>query len=274
MQPKCPDDMLFGDTPRIGITFFGSGSRGNAALLHLSGSFYLVDAGLSCRKIETGLERCGISLDNLEGILVTHGHGDHIQGLGMVLKKKSLPVFATSGTFSEISDAGIIVKNPVLIDCKREFELGKTRVWPFPVPHDARDPIGLRFESGGHTLSLATDLGHISPRVLDYLIDTDILCLESNYDEEMLSNCRYPSWLKSRIRGPFGHLSNNGIRGVLSRFKRKLVSLVMVHISEEANTPALSMEKVSPLLSNNEFCTTRVHIAKQDAASPTFLSRE
>lgn len=265
------DPLSFSPSPPLGITFLGSGSKGNAALLELGGRKFLLDAGLSSRRIEKFLKSRDLGLGDLEGVIITHGHGDHINGLSTLLNRHPMPVYCTHGTSKELNYFDILPKELILLRQNQEFELAGTRIWPFPVPHDAMETIGLRFEASGITMCVATDLGHITPEIMQYLTDTDILCLESNYDEQMLIKCRYPPWLKTRIKGPFGHLPNIGVRGVLSRQKRPLRHLALVHLSEESNTPELVRENLQPLLGLPQLKSTIITVASQNEPSPAIF---
>lgn len=232
----------------IGIQFIGSGSKGNSALLKIGDAFFLLDAGLSARQILSHLQELNIAVEDIRGIIISHGHGDHIRGLKTLRKKIRCPIYCTYGTLRELDAAGISSGESCLLKPGKEFELNGARFWPFRVPHDALEPLGFRIEFECKTLAVATDLGHISPEVFSHLIDCDILCIESNYDEKMLSECRYPGWLKNRIKGPLGHLSNNGFRGILARQKKKLFHLFLVHLSQESNSPELVRKNLNTML--------------------------
>ena len=255
----------------IGITFLGSGSKGNAAMLELDGNFYVLDAGLSCRTIEQFLAVRGKTLADIHGIIITHGHGDHVKGLATLLKRTQAPIFASPGTWKEIQHYSLVPNRFIPLPRDREIELEGIRIWAFRVPHDALEPVGLRLESHGGSVAIATDLGHITAEAMHHLTDSDIVCLESNYDEEMLASCAYPGWLKTRIRGPLGHLPNTGTRGVLSRLKRSLSHLVLVHVSQESNTPGLVLENLEPIRSLPSLRNATVTVAAQDKETPTLF---
>lgn len=258
------------DCRMITVTFLGSGSQGNAAVIGFGQRRFLLDAGLSCRRIVQGLEALGITLDDLNGLFITHDHEDHVKGLRVLLgKREELPIFATRGTLAAIERKGLEVKHAVRLPTDREFEFAGLRVWTFPVPHDAVEPVGFRFEAGGLSLAAATDLGHLTPVAMGHLTCSDVLCLESNYDEDMLATCSYPDWLKRRIRGRTGHLPNAGVRGVLTRLQKPLRHLVLVHVSQEANTPRLVRENVEPFLTLPMMSGAGLTIATQDAATET-----
>ncbi|MBF0503021.1 MAG: MBL fold metallo-hydrolase [Candidatus Riflebacteria bacterium] len=252
----------------LAVTFLGSGSKGNAALMLIGKNAYLLDAGLSCRRIEQMLAVHGRSLTDISGIFLSHDHGDHTRGLKTLLKKCSAPVYATAGTAAAISHTGIKPRSIITLKPEHELEMAGTRIFPFRVPHDAAEPIGLRFEKSGRVLGIATDLGSITSPVLHHLADCDILCIESNYDDELLEECSYPDWLKNRIRGPLGHLPNPGVRGILSRLKRPLEHLLLVHVSEESNTPDLVRANLEPLAGSASLARTSITVASQDDPTP------
>ncbi len=259
----------------ISLTFFGSGSDGNSALLEFSGLRFLLDAGLSLRRIEEGLRGNGLSLEDLNGIFITHEHDDHIKGLGKLVKKCRAPIFASPGTSRALRDRGYEGPEPVHLIPGKETSPDGLRVWPFAVPHDAAEPLGLRFEFRGAVLGIATDLGHVSSEILPFLTDCDLLCLESNYDEKMLAACPYPYWLKKRIAGPLGHLSNPGVRTVLSRLRKPLSHLVLVHLSRESNTPETALANILPMRLIPHLTGTLLTAAERQTATPriTFPTR-
>lgn len=253
----------------IGITFIGSGSKGNAALIELGKKYFLLDAGFSCKRIRDFLLERKLDFHDLSGIFVTHEHEDHIKGLRVLLgKHQQMPLYCTKGTFAALKAKGIEGKNFIDLKYGGEIELEGTRCFPFKVPHDATEPMGIRFEESGKVLSIATDLGHITAEVLDNMKEADLLCLESNYDEGMLRASIYPGWLKRRIRSPLGHLPNEGVRGILSRMNTPPEILVLMHVSQESNTPLLVRETVEGFfqLSKGRYNSTRLSIADQDKA--------
>lgn len=261
--------IFFQDKLLIGITFIGSGSKGNAALLELGNSFFLLDAGFSCKRIKDFLNERNLDFSQLSGIFVTHEHDDHIKGLRVLLgKTPHLPVYCSKGTMCALKARGLESANHIDLASGRELEIEGTRCVPFKVPHDATEPLGLRFENDGKIMAIATDLGHITAEVFDSMKDADLLCIESNYDEDMLRSCIYPPWLKRRIRSPMGHLPNEGFRGILSRMNRAPEILALIHLSQESNNPALVRETVSHFfgLNSQRFAATRLSIPSQDQA--------
>lgn len=251
----------------IGITFIGSGSKGNCALLELEGRYYLLDIGLSGKRVKDFLESRKLSFDDLSGIFITHEHDDHIKGLRVLLnRRKDLPVYCTRGTMCALNSRNIEVDNYVELIYGRSHELDKCSCLPFKIPHDATEPAGFRFTGADRVMSLATDLGHVTAEVVEHMQDADLACIESNYDEDMLRRCSYPAWLKRRIRSPMGHLPNEGVRGILSRMKKTPEIVVLMHMSQESNSQALVKESLEPFFANSgtRFKSAHFSLAEQD----------
>ncbi len=239
-------------------------------MLELGNQRFLLDAGFSCKRISSFLENKNMTVSDLSGVFVTHEHEDHIKGLRVLLKKANIPVYASRGTIAALKNKDVDISNAVCLKDGKEVEIEGTRCFPFEVPHDATEPLGLRFENRAGVISVATDLGHVTPKVMESLDYSDIVCLESNYDEDMLKICSYPFWLKKRIRGNSGHLANTGVRGIVSRLNRRPESLILMHLSQESNTPALVRENLEPFLSGagSKLANTRIYVMDQDEYSP------
>jgi phosphoribosyl 1,2-cyclic phosphodiesterase len=251
----------------LGITFIGSGSKGNAALLELGQRLFLLDAGFSCKRIKEFLSQRSLDFSDLSGIFITHEHDDHIKGLRVLLgKNPDLPLYCSRGTLCALKSRGLEPSRQIDLVSGRELEIEGTRCVPFKVPHDATEPMGMRFENGGKIMSIATDLGHITAEVLENMKDADLLCVESNYDEGMLRSSIYPGWLKRRIRSPMGHLPNEGFRGILSRMNRPPQVLALMHLSQESNSPSLVRETVEHFfgLNHERYAETKFSVASQD----------
>lgn len=254
----------------LGITFIGSGSRGNSALLELDKSYYLLDAGISCKRICDYLSTQNISLDDLEGIFLTHEHDDHIKGLKVLLKKAPhLKVYCTSGTASAIVERGIPIDEYYSMTYEDVFEISGCLCTAFKVPHDAAEPMGLHIEKDNYTMVMATDLGCVTKDVIKYTKDADLLCIESNYDSEMLKCCSYPSWLKQRIKSINGHLPNEGVRGILSRMNKIPESIVLMHLSQESNTKEKALESLNSFLEFDGTSFRNMHITVANQDCPT-----
>jgi phosphoribosyl 1,2-cyclic phosphodiesterase len=214
----------------------GSGSRGNALLLETPHLRLLIDCGFPAREIENRLSRLSVDPQTLDGILVTHEHGDHIRGVGAMARRYALPVWMTAGTYRSASYGTLPTLNR--IDCHAGWiTIGDLEVLPFPVPHDAREPCQFLFQTGGRRLGLLTDTGHVTPHIKERLQDCDALILEFNHDREMLLKGPYPPSLQARVGGPQGHLSNTQAVGLLAELSdERLQCLLASHLSEKNNT--------------------------------------
>jgi len=220
-----------------------SGSSGNAMYAGCDAGHLLVDAGVSGAKIETELRKIGVMPGNLDGILVTHEHIDHIRGVGVLSRKYDLPVYATPGTWAAMEEktGEIALKNVRVFRQDEDFYIGGMNVQSFPIPHDAAEPVGYTIALSGARLSVATDIGHIQDGWLKAVAGSDAVVLESNYDPDMLKAGRYPYDLKRRILGRKGHLANEDAgRAAIELVARGMRQLVLGHLSQENNFPELA----------------------------------
>ena len=221
-----------------------SGSSGNAIYVSCGSTRLLVDAGVSGVRIEREMRALGLEPDTLNAILVTHEHIDHIKGIGVLSRRYDLPVYASEGTWRGIlkSDVGTLgIKNVRAFTPDRDFFLGDLSIMPFSTPHDANQPVGFTFESGGAKLSIATDLGSVRESWFRHLDGSDSILLESNYDYGMLTGGSYPYELKRRIMGAHGHLSNEDAAFVATELtKGGTRQIILGHLSKENNYPDLA----------------------------------
>ena len=181
-----------------------SGSTGNCLFVETEHTKLLVDAGVSAKKIMDGLSSIHVDISDIDAVLVTHEHVDHVQSLGTISKKFDIPVFANADTWDAMPKqkdkiADYNVKHFLV---NESFEIGDLKVLPFSIPHDAANPCGFNFFYGNKKLSVATDLGHVTTDILNHLDGSNFLMLEANYDPEVLKCGPYPFLLKSRIAGP------------------------------------------------------------------------
>lgn len=224
-----------------------SGSSGNSIYVGCDDAHLLVDAGMSGARIIQEMERVGVDPKALNAILVTHGHNDHIRGIGILSRKFDLPVYATEGTWEEMYGklGNMAEKNVRIIQPEEDFFLGSIDVMPFPTPHDAGGSVGFSFSAGGARLSIATDLGSIRDSWLKYVRGSDAVLLESNYDPDMLKAGPYPYDLKQRILSRRGHLSNDDAGHVAVELIRSgTKQIVLGHLSRENNFPELAMRSL------------------------------
>lgn len=229
----------------------GSGSRGNATLVEAADTCVLVDCGFSRRETERRLARLGRSPQDLSALLVTHEHSDHIGGVALLARKYGLPVYTTAGT----ADSTALAALPGLrtIDTRAGFSIGALAVQPVAVPHDAREPCQFVFRHGKKAFGLLTDLGSITPSVAAAYGACDALMLECNHDSALLAGGLYPNFLKRRVGGPRGHLSNRQAAELLAVVElARLQQVVMSHLSAANNTEALARAALGAVLTRSE----------------------
>lgn len=247
-----------------------SGSSGNSLLVETENTKILVDAGVSSKKIETALENLNINPSSINGILITHEHSDHVQGLGTFAKKYNLPIFANQKTLDAMPKQleKINEKNIKKFTIEEKFEIGDMQIKPFSIPHDAANPCGFNIFKDGKKISIATDIGHMTNGILKNLEDSIFVLLESNYDPEVLKFSRYPYPLKSRIAGPNGHLSNEVAGKTINHLlKFGLQQAMLGHLSKESNFPELAYKTVLDEIvtsSNYNENTFKLSVASRD----------
>ncbi|MBR3245795.1 MAG: MBL fold metallo-hydrolase [Parasporobacterium sp.] len=222
-----------------------SGSRGNATYIGSGNTHILIDTGISRKRILEGLAKAGLKLEDIDAILVTHEHIDHISSLGVVERTREIPVYATEGTIVGIRNCKTVGKfnSDVLHSVKidRTFTIKDLVVHPLSVDHDANEPVCFRIEDGKHSCAVVTDLGEYNSYLINNLKELDILMLESNHDVRMLEAGPYPYPLKMRILSQLGHLSNESSGMFLSELLHDRIRHIMLgHISRENNTRELA----------------------------------
>jgi phosphoribosyl 1,2-cyclic phosphodiesterase len=225
----------------------GSGSEGNALVVEAAGTRVLMDCGFGLAETVARLQRLGLQGEDLAGIVVTHEHGDHIGGVGRVARKYRLPVWLTAGTLRMAQDLdGVDVQ---VIDSHAAFAVGGLEIQPYPVPHDAREPVQYVFSDGARRLGVLTDAGCSTPHIEAMLGGVEALVLECNHDAQMLENGPYPASLKRRVGGRFGHLENGQAAALLGKLKHDRLRCVMAaHVSRKNNTAALARQALARVL--------------------------
>jgi len=226
-----------------------SGSSGNCIYAGSDDSHILIDAGISRKRIDAGLTDIGIKGSELAAVLITHEHSDHIKGLGVLLRKYEIPVYATEGTLHEIENCGQIGEIPPglfhAVKADTPFSLGDLTIRPITVSHDAAEPVAYRIESGSKASCVMTDLGFYDDYIVKNLQGLDTILLESNHDVCMLETGSYPYPLKMRILGERGHLSNETAGRLLcSILNNHLNHIMLGHLSKENNMEELAYETV------------------------------
>ena len=225
-----------------------SGSSGNCIYIGSAQNHILVDAGLSGKRVEAGLGSLELTGQDVNGILITHEHSDHIKGLGVLARKHGIPIYATAGTAAAIKEAGLgKIDDSLFVEIKADepFSIGDLEISPFRVSHDAADPVAYRVNCGSKSVAIATDLGVYTDYTVDKLKGLDVLLLEANHDIHMLEVGAYPYYLKRRIASDRGHLSNETAGKLLCRVLHdNLKAIQLGHLSKENNYAELAYETV------------------------------
>ncbi|HEX4986461.1 MAG TPA: MBL fold metallo-hydrolase [Burkholderiales bacterium] len=227
----------------------GSGSQGNALVVEAGGSRLLLDCGFGLAATETRLARLGLRPADLDAIVVTHEHDDHIGGVAKLARRHGIPVWITPGTLRGFEALFAEVAEVHLIHNYAAFAVGDLQVRPFPVPHDAREPAQYVFGDGSRRLGVLTDAGCATRHIEDMLSGCDALVLECNHDAQMLQESSYPRSLRERIAGRFGHLDNTAAAQLLGRLDNgRLKHLVAAHLSKENNRPEIARAALAAVL--------------------------
>lgn len=252
----------------------GSGSSGNSTLIRsensLSRTSLLVDAGLSCKAICTALEQIGSHYEEIDGILLTHEHSDHIKALPVLLKKLTCPVYASEAVLEYISqNLKIPAHIPLVPITEQPFAIHDIQVKAFATPHDSVGSFGYQFTvEQGKQLAVATDLGHMTPEIIDHLLTCKAVLLESNYDEGMLMCSSYPYILKRRIVSSKGHLSNPDCAAAALKLAENGVEhLILGHLSQNNNLPELAYSTTKNALDNAGFHALDLQVALRTQVS-------
>lgn len=253
-----------------------SGSSGNCIYAGSDSTHILIDAGISGKRIETGLNSIGLKTSEMKGILVTHEHSDHISGIGVLSRRYGIPIYGTRGTLQAIAASKSVGKVPEElfreIAADADFCIDDLVISPFSVSHDAADPVAYRVSHGSKSVAVATDLGKYNDYTIDKLKGLDVLLLEANHDVNMLQVGSYPYYLKQRILGDRGHLSNELSGRLLCEILHdNLKSIMLGHLSKENNYEELAYETVrleitmgdTPYKAND----FQIRVAKRDCAS-------
>ena len=227
----------------------GSGSEGNAVVVEAGRSRVLLDCGFSIKETVFRLARLGLTPADLSGIVITHEHSDHIGGVFRFANKFNLPVWLTHGSLAYLSNLDQSLVDARVIDSHAAFAVGDLYIEPFPVPHDAREPIQFVFSDGQHRLGVLTDTGMITPHIEQMLSGCNALVLECNHDADMLANGPYPTSLKQRVGGRFGHLDNSAAADLLRNIDtQRLTHLIAAHLSHKNNLPELARAALAKAL--------------------------
>src|SRR5438067_11694956 len=250
----------------------GSGSGGNSALVATDHCKILVDGGLSARQLVLRLAERGVAPEQLDGVLLTHEHTDHICGLEVLSRKFDVPVFCNRLTAEALRCNGLLDRhrNWRIFATGSEFPIYDITVQTLPVPHDAVDPLGFAFRAGSSGLGFITDLGYATKMVIERLREVQTLVIETNHDEKLLRNDTHRPWpVKQRIQSRHGHLSNTAAASVIEELlPGKIERVVLGHLSRDCNTLELALDTVRASLAKCGRIEMEVHCATQSEISP------
>lgn len=242
------------------ISSIASGSTGNCIYINDNNTNIIIDAGISKKKIEEGLNQNNTSLEDINGILITHEHSDHIKGLGVISRKYNIPMYGTKETLFAIlktTSLGEINKDLLRpIEPDVSFCINELKIKPFKISHDAKNPVAYRVETDTKAVAVVTDLGEYNDYIISNLEGLDTILIEANHDVNMLQVGAYPYYIKQRILSELGHLSNETSGKLLSELLHdNLKTIILGHISRENNYEGLAYETVKSeiTLSNNKY---------------------
>lgn len=254
------------------VTILGSGSAGNCALVETAQTRLLIDGGLSARQMGARLAQCGVSPEQIDGILLTHEHGDHAGGVAVWCKKHGTPVYTNALTAEALRREA---KPGARLDCRlfvtgSDFSIGDLEVQTFMVPHDAVDPVGFVLHHGALAVGVLTDLGFATKLVYERMRAVQTLLIETNHDEKLLQNDTKRPWaIKQRIMSRHGHLSNAAAAGVIAELlEGGLRRAVLGHLSRDCNSPELAIGTVRERVGQGAL---ELYCASQGEVSPRFF---
>ena len=236
---------------KLEFASIASGSSGNCIYVASSHTRLLIDAGLSGKRIEAGLSELSLTGYDIDALLVTHEHNDHVDGVGIMSRRYDIPVYATEGTWENMPGKVGRIKpsNKNALYSGETLMINDLMIQPFPIPHDAAQPVGYSITDGSAKITVATDIGHITDEVRENIKDSNILLIESNHDVDMVKTGPYPYPLKQRVLSDFGHLSNDNCGKILGDVITDTLKYIFLgHLSKENNTPALAFETVKSRL--------------------------
>lgn len=255
------------------ISILGSGSAGNSTYIESDKARILIDAGFSCKKIEERLYSIRKTILDIDAILITHEHIDHIQGAGIISRKYNIPIYITPESFKagESKLGKIDPENLKFID-KNKFVINDSLlIKPFDVMHDAKRTVGYRIETQNSKVAvISTDIGYINNVVKENFKEANIMIIESNYDYNMLMKCNYPWDLKARVKSRNGHLSNNeAAKFIKDMYDGNLRKVYLAHISKDSNSQAIVKSTIAQELKENKI-KLEYELANQDTVTELF----
>ena len=252
-----------------------SGSSGNSSFVESDTTKILIDCGESAKKITETLNEIQVNIKEIDAILITHEHIDHIKSIGTLSNKYNIPIYANEETINAIpfEKFKLSKENIHIFDFSEDFNIGNLQIHPFSIPHDAANPCGFNILYNNKKISIATDIGHITKEILSNLEKSSFLLLESNYDPEVLKCGSYPYRLKTRILGPTGHLPNSTAGKTISLLLESgLNTAILGHLSKENNFPDLAYSTVLEelRLSNANFDKLDLSVASRSEPTKLF----
>ena len=254
-----------------------SSSSGNMFHIETNKSNILIDAGVSYKAINEGLKSINKNINDIDAVLITHEHTDHIKGLPLLCRKNDIPIYACGKTAELIEESlneKNIKSNIFKINYGQVYKIKDIEISPFETSHDAVMPCGYRIKSNNKILTFATDLGYVSDEVYENLSFADFVVLESNYDTTMLDFGKYPYPIKRRIKGNFGHLSNEDSASTIAKLINKGISnFLLAHLSENNNNKDIALSTIYDILNKNNINTNNlnINIASKNLSSEEFL---
>lgn len=250
-----------------GFCPLASGSKGNSIYVGTENTKILIDAGISTRAIKNRLKEIDVELEEIDAILITHDHGDHIQGLKVLAYRMGIPLFANTETAKGIISSFGPSANFKIFTTGETFSFGDLEIHPFSIPHDTMDPVAFTIRTPSHKLGFCADLGFVTSLVRAHLSECDYLYLEANHHPSMVHACSRPQVYKQRVLGRTGHLSNQACGELLRDvFSDRLKHVHLAHLSSECNTPEVAIDTVREIL-HREGIDIDLSIAHQDRVS-------
>lgn len=264
-------NLKFYMSPHFRLTILASGSSGNCALIEINDECYLVDAGLSGKKINERLLALGRKLTDVRAVFLTHEHSDHTSGLPVLARRNNIPVFSNLATAQTLQLQLCSYSNWQLFETGSSFIIGSLHVTTFPIPHDAQDPVGYTFSDGIKTIGFLTDLGYATKLVVERVRKSNVLVLEANHDLELLkADTKRPWSVKQRILQRHGHLSNEAAAEVASLVvTENLTDIFLGHLSEDCNTHQLAENALKRKLHEISMTHVRIHPTYPNQSTPT-----
>ncbi|MCL2353189.1 MAG: MBL fold metallo-hydrolase [Defluviitaleaceae bacterium] len=258
----------------ISFCTIASGSSGNSAFVSKGKTNILIDAGLSGKRIDEAIISKGFNPEDLTAIFVTHEHIDHIKSVGVISRRHNVPIYLTRGTLAYAEKRKYLGKiaegNICIVEAGKPIEIGELEINPFSIPHDAVEPVGYTLTDGSAKIAIATDLGHITDEVAKNVAGSDIMLIEANHDIHMLETGPYPQYLKDRILGPEGHLSNVSCGAFLKDIICSRTKYIFLgHLSEENNHPVKAFEMVKNILEAGNVDTSTIKLSMANRHNPS-----